>query len=73
MKKDYEDESRGIRIDFLGNRFKLTTKEEHKEYYKNETKRLGCKFCVFQSSILSLKRFIELADVISWSREQFII
>ena len=34
LKKDYEDESRGIRIDFLGNRFKLTTKEEHKEYYK---------------------------------------
>ncbi len=34
LKKDYEDESRGIRIEFLGNRYKLTTKEEHKEYYK---------------------------------------
>ncbi len=34
LKKDYEDESRGIRIDFLGNRFKLTTKEEHRDYYK---------------------------------------
>ena len=34
LKKDYEDESRGLRIDFLGNKFKLTTKFEHKEYYQ---------------------------------------
>jgi len=34
LKKDYEDKSRGLRIDFLGNRFKLTTKFEHKEYYQ---------------------------------------
>ena len=34
LKKDYENESRGLRIDFLGNRFKLTTKFEHKEYYQ---------------------------------------
>lgn len=34
LKKDYEDENRGIRIDFLGNRFKLTTKFEHREYYQ---------------------------------------
>ena len=34
LKKDYEDDNRGIRIEFLGNRYKLTTKEEHKEYYK---------------------------------------
>ncbi len=34
LKKDYEEESRGLRIDFLGNRFKLTTKFEHKEYYQ---------------------------------------
>lgn len=34
LKKDYEDESRGLRIDFLGNRFKLTTKFEHKDYYQ---------------------------------------
>ncbi len=34
LKSDYEDESRGLRIDFLGNRFKLTTKEEHKDYYQ---------------------------------------
>ena len=34
LKKDYEEESRGLRIDFLGNRFKLTTKYEHREYYQ---------------------------------------
>ncbi len=34
LKKDYEDDNRGLRIDFLGNRFKLTTKFEHKEYYQ---------------------------------------
>lgn len=34
LKKDYEDDVRGLRIDFLGNRFKITTKFEHKEYYQ---------------------------------------
>lgn len=34
LKDDYEQISRGIRIDFLGNKIKLTTKREHKEYYK---------------------------------------
>lgn len=34
LKKDYEGEERGLRIDFLGNRFKLTTKFEHKQYYQ---------------------------------------
>ena len=34
LKKDYEDESRGLRIDFLGDRFKLTTKFEHRSYYQ---------------------------------------
>lgn len=34
LKKDYEDDSRGLRIDFLGNRFKITTKFEHKAYYQ---------------------------------------
>lgn len=34
LKHDYEDDLRGIRIDFLGNRFKLTTKSEHKEYFQ---------------------------------------
>lgn len=34
LKNDYLDESRGLRIDYLGNSLKLTTKKEHKEYYK---------------------------------------
>lgn len=31
---DYENNDRGMHIEFLGNKFKLTTKAEHKEYYK---------------------------------------
>ena len=31
LKKDYESSDRGLRISYLGNSFKLTTKEEHKE------------------------------------------
>ena len=34
LKNDYQDESRGLRIDYLGNRIKITTKSEHKEYYQ---------------------------------------
>lgn len=33
--RDFYDESnRGLRIDFLGNKLKLTTKREHKDFYK---------------------------------------
>lgn len=34
LKKSYENETRGLRISYLGDAFKLTTKEEHKEYYQ---------------------------------------
>lgn len=34
LKKEYENENRGIRISYLGDAFKLTTKKEHKEYYQ---------------------------------------
>ena len=34
LKKDYDNDNRGLRINFLANSFKLTTKEEHKEYYQ---------------------------------------
>lgn len=34
LKKSYENDNRGIRISYLGDSFKLTTKEEHKEYYQ---------------------------------------
>ncbi|MDD6272116.1 MAG: SMC-Scp complex subunit ScpB [Bacilli bacterium] len=34
LKKDYESNDRGLKISYLGNAFKLTTKEEHKEFYE---------------------------------------
>jgi len=34
LKSNYETDDRGIRISYLGDAFKLTTKEEHKEYYQ---------------------------------------
>ena len=34
LKEEYEKKERGIRLHFLGNTFKLTTKEEHKKYYQ---------------------------------------
>ena len=34
LKNSYESDNRGIRISYLGDAFKLTTKEEHKEYYQ---------------------------------------
>lgn len=34
LRELYEDKNRGLRIDFLGNKLKLTTKREHKDYYK---------------------------------------
>ena len=34
LKNDYLSEERGLRIDYLGNSLKLTTKKEHKEYYQ---------------------------------------
>ena len=34
LKEKYESNDRSIRINYLGNTFKLTTKSEHKEYYQ---------------------------------------
>lgn len=34
LKGSYESQDRGLRISYLGDAFKLTTKEEHKEYYQ---------------------------------------
>lgn len=34
LQTEYESESRGIRISFLADSFKLTTKKEHIEYYQ---------------------------------------
>lgn len=34
LREKYEQENSGIRLNFLGNTFKLTTKKEHKDYYQ---------------------------------------
>ena len=34
LKQSYENDARGIRVSYLGDAFKLTTKKEHKEYYQ---------------------------------------
>ncbi len=34
LKKSYDVDNRGVRISYLGDAFKLTTKKEHKDYYK---------------------------------------
>ncbi len=34
LKSEYEGDDRGIRIDFLGNKFKITTKFEHRKFYQ---------------------------------------
>ncbi len=34
LKMSYENENRGLRLNYLGNSFKLTTKQEHKEYFQ---------------------------------------
>lgn len=34
LEKEYDSNSRGIKLELLGNNLKLTTKKEHKEYYK---------------------------------------
>ena len=34
LKTSYENNDRGLRLNYLGNTFKLTTREEHKAYYE---------------------------------------
>ncbi len=34
LQEEYNKEERGVRISFIGDAFKLTTKKEHKEYYQ---------------------------------------
>ena len=34
LKNYYDENKRGLRINFLGNSIKLTTREEHREYYQ---------------------------------------
>lgn len=34
LREEYNNDNRGIRISFMGEAFKLTTKQEHKDYYQ---------------------------------------
>ena len=34
LKKTYENETRGFRLEILGNKYKLTTKKEHSKYFE---------------------------------------
>lgn len=53
---DYENFDRGMHIEFLGNKFKLTTKVEHKDFYKKLIKEE-------QNSILSQSALETLAII----------
>ena len=55
LKNQYENEDRGIKISFLGECFKLTTKKEHKEYYQ--------KLVTTKESILSQAQLEVLAII----------
>ena len=55
LKQEYESENRGIKISFLGDAFKLTTKKEHKEYYQ--------KLVTTKESILSQSQLEVLAII----------
>lgn len=35
LEEDYKSNNRGLQLSLLGNKYKLTTKEEHKEYFEN--------------------------------------
>lgn len=55
LKKEYEKEERGIKISFLGETFKLTTKKEHREYYQ--------KLVTTKESVLSQSQLEVLAII----------
>jgi len=55
LKQEYESNNRRIKISFLGDAFKLTTKKEHKEYYQ--------KLVTTKESVLSQSQLEVLAIV----------
>jgi len=55
LKKEYDNDNRGIKISFLGETFKLTTKKEHKEFYQ--------KLITTKESILSQSQLEVLAII----------
>ena len=56
---DYNNDSRGLQIEFLGNHFKLTTKKEHKEYYK--------KLVIDEENSMSSQSALETLAIIAYN------
>ena len=76
----YEEDSRGLRIDFLGNRFKITTKFEHKEYYQkliencgyvNSDIRLFCEKCGKKIKTKKILRITNLPEILILSIQRY--
>lgn len=59
LKEEYQKDNRGLRIDYLGNSIKLTTKMEHKDYYK--------KLIEESENILS-EQAIEVLAIVSYNQ-----
>lgn len=59
LKNEYENENRGIRISYLGEAFKLTTKKEHKEYYQKLIKEKESLLTQSQLEVLAIVAYNE--------------
>ena len=67
LKERYESDDSGIRINFLGNTFKLTTKKEHREYFQklieNEDSNVLSQAALETLAIVAYNQPITRADV----------
>ena len=59
LKREYENANRGIRVSFLGETFKLTTKKEHKEYYQKLVKEKNEELSQSQLEVLAIIAYNE--------------
>lgn len=67
LKATYEEDNRGVRVSYLGDAFKLTTKKEHKDYYQklltNETNNLLSDAALETLSIVAYNQPITRVEV----------
>lgn len=67
LNNDYMNIDRGIKIELLGNKYKLTTKIEHKEYYEKlvnqETKKELSQSCLETLAIIAYNEPITRAEI----------
>ncbi len=59
LKKSYENKDRGLRIRYLGNAFKLSTKEEHRMYYQ--------KLCLKEKTDTLSRSALEVLTIIAYN------